>query len=125
MKEFDYYTGAIRKYFVFSGRASRAEYWYFILFDFLIGIAIRIADFFVTQSLYNKPLSNIYLLALLIPSIALLVRRLHDTGKTGWLVLLLLIPVVNLFAAVVLFVFTLMDSGPRKNQYGPKPKGLR
>ncbi len=67
-------------------------------------------------------LLGIISLAMLLPSLAVTVRRLHDTGRSGWLILLLFIPLVNCIAGIVLFIFELLDSKPEDNKYGPSPK---
>lgn len=103
------------KYAVFSGRARRSEYWWFVLFSFLVGIVVSIID----QIIGNAILQLIVSLALLLPSLAVAARRLHDTGRTGWWLLLGLIPLVG---AIVLLVFMCMDSQPGQNAYGPSPK---
>ena len=91
----------------FKGRASREEYWMFFLFNFIFLIALSFIEVFLF-GLYSSILSNIYYLAVLVPSIAVAVRRMHDTGKSGWF---LLIPIYNLILAV-----TSGESG--ENQYG-------
>lgn len=115
---------ALKKYATFSGRAQRAEYWYFVLFYILIFIGLSILDG-MTGSFSAESgmgfLGGLFSLALLIPSIAVGARRLHDTGRSGWWLLLALIPLVG---AIVLLVFTVQDSTPGDNQYGPNPKGI-
>ena len=91
----------------FKGRASREEYWMFVLFNIIFIFAISFIEGFLF-GLYSSILSNIYTLAILVPSIAVGVRRMHDTGKSGWF---LLIPIYNLILAV-----TSGESG--ENQYG-------
>ncbi len=95
----------------FKGRASREEYWMFVLFNFIFIIALSFIEVFLF-GLYSSILSNIYYLAVLVPSIAAGVRRMHDTGKSGWF---LLIPIYNLILAV-----TSSESG--ENQYGAVPE---
>lgn len=94
----------------FKGRASRQEYWMFILFNIIFIFAITFIEAFLF-GLYSSILSNIYTLAILIPYIAVGVRRMHDTGKSGWF---LLIPIYNLILAV-----TSGESG--ENKYGAPP----
>jgi uncharacterized membrane protein YhaH (DUF805 family) len=113
-----------KKYADFSGRAQRAEYWYFFLFYLIIYIVLAIID--GITGTYNVDasiglLGGIFALALLIPSIAVGVRRLHDTGRSGWWLLIGLIPLIG---AIVLLVFTVQDSSPGDNQYGPNPKEI-
>jgi uncharacterized membrane protein YhaH (DUF805 family) len=118
----NWYLTVLKKYAVFGGRARRREYWFFVLFSVIISIVLGIIDG-LTGS-FNPTvglglLSGIYSLAILIPSLAVGVRRLHDTGKRGWWLLLALIPLVG---AIVLLVFMCQDSNPGQNQYGPNPK---
>jgi uncharacterized membrane protein YhaH (DUF805 family) len=95
------------QYAGFSGRARRSEYWYWVLFSILWCWI---------------PIVNLLLgLIFFIPSLAVCVRRLHDTGRTGWWILLGLIPIIG---AIVLLVFYCTDSQPGENQYGPNPKGV-
>jgi len=119
----NWYLTVLKKYAVFSGRARRKEIWMFILFNILISIALSFVD--VATGMYNVEsgmgtLSTIYALAVLIPSIAVGVRRLHDTSRSGWWILIGLIPLIGL---IVLIVFYCLDSTPGDNQYGPNPKG--
>jgi len=110
------------KYAMFNGRARRKEYWFFVLFNILASIALGIVDG-ITGTLNDEMgvglLGGIYWLAVLIPAIAVAVRRLHDTGRTGWWLLLCLIPVIG---GLVLLIFMVFDSEPGDNQYGPNPK---
>jgi uncharacterized membrane protein YhaH (DUF805 family) len=112
----------LKKYATFSGRAQRAEYWYFALFYILIFCGLSIIDG-ITGSFSSEAgmgfLGGLLTLGLLIPSIAVGVRRLHDTGRSGWWLLIVLIPLIG---AIVLFVFTVEDSAAGDNSYGPNPK---
>lgn len=99
----------------FSGRSSRSEYWWFMLFQFIIGVAIGIIFGDDTTS---KVVSGIINLAFLLPGLGLCVRRLHDIGKSGWWVLLALIPLVG---AIILIVWYTKPSTPYPNEYGPVP----
>ncbi|MAQ92783.1 hypothetical protein B1759_12690 [Rubrivirga sp. SAORIC476] len=115
----DWYLNVLQNhYFDFEGRARRKEFWMFALINFAISIVITIVVGVVSDSLASI-VSMLYSLAVMLPSIGLGVRRLHDTGRTGWLALLALIPLVNL---VLIYFFVLEgDAGP--NEYGPDPKG--
>lgn len=118
----NWYLTVLKKYAVFSGRAQRKELWMFVLISVLISIALTVVD--MATGLYNAEsgigtLSTIYGLAVLIPSIAVGVRRLHDTSRSGWWILISLIPLIG---AIVLIVFYCFDSTPGDNQYGPNPK---
>lgn len=118
----DWYITVIKKYAVFSGRARRKEYWYFVLFNILISIGLSFVDAMVgtvnAETGYGL-LGAVYSLAILIPSLAVLVRRLHDTDRSGWWILIGLIPVIGW---IVLLVFVVQDSHPGQNQYGANPK---
>lgn len=119
-----------RKYVVFSGRARRSEYWYFILCYVIIAVIANILDNIlglrtaVGQEAGSGAQASIGWLAVLVglvfllPGIAVAVRRLHDTGRTGWWYLLVLIPCIG---PIVLLIFYVMDS-TGDNQYGPNPK---
>ncbi len=118
----NWYLAVLKKYAVFWGRARRKEYWYFALFNILIAIVLGIIDG-VTGTFSPEVgiglLGGLYSLAVLIPGFAVAVRRLHDTGKSGWWLLILLVPLVG---PIVFLVFTVQDSQPGENQYGPNPK---
>lgn len=120
----DWYLGVLKQYAVFKGRARRKEYWFFILFNLIASLLLTLVDF-MTGSLDTELgmglLSGLYSLAILIPSLAVTVRRLHDTGRTGWWLLIGLIPLIG---AIVLLVFMLLDSQPNDNEYGANPKGV-
>ncbi|GAB6094188.1 hypothetical protein JCM14469_04400 [Desulfatiferula olefinivorans] len=113
----NWYIEVLKKYAVFSGRARRMEYWMFVLFNFIIAVVIGFVEGFVGSPGF---LSMIYSLAVLIPSIAVSMRRLHDIGRTGWWLLIAFVPLIG---AVVLLVFMVLDSQPGSNAYGPNPKG--
>jgi len=112
----NWYIEVLKKYAVFSGRARRTEYWIFFLFNFIIAFALGFIE-----GLVKGPgvLGALYSLAVLIPSVAVGVRRLHDTNRSGWWLLISLIPLIG---AIVLIVFTVQDSQPDENPYGPNPK---
>lgn len=113
---------ALKKYAVFAGRSRRSEYWYFVLFYVLICIVLAIVDG-MTGTL--SPVTGIGLLgalfaiAMIIPSITVGVRRLHDIGKSGWWLLIGFIPVLGV---ILLIVWACRDSQPGPNEYGPNPK---
>lgn len=110
-----WYFEVLKKYSVFSGRARRAEYWWFILFSSIISFALGFIDGILGTVDADGTvglLGGIYSLGVLIPTIAVLVRRMHDTGHSGWWVI---VPIVN-------FVFAVTDSERETNQYGPDPK---
>jgi len=116
-----WYLKVMQQYAVFSGRAQRAEYWFFILFYMLGYIILVVVDLLLGA--YNAEsgfglLSGIFLLVHLLPSIAVSVRRLHDIGMTGWWYLLVIIPIIG---PLVLLIFFVTDSKDN-NEYGPNPK---
>ncbi|MED4585781.1 DUF805 domain-containing protein [Brevibacillus choshinensis] len=110
-----WYLDVLKQYVAFSGRARRQEYWMFMLFSIIISVILAIVE-----NLIGIPnvLTGIYSLAVLLPSLSVLFRRLHDTGRSGWWFLISLIPVIG---SIVLLVFTCLDS-TEDNQYGPNPK---
>lgn len=119
----NWYLEVLRKYAVFSGRARRKEYWTFTLINILISIVIGFIDQLIgIKVLHIGLLGLLYSLAVLIPSIAVGFRRLHDTGRSGWWVLIGLIPILGW---LVLIIFTIQDSEPQENEYGPNPKQVR
>ena len=116
----------LNNYFSFNGRASRSEYWWWILAQFTILIPLSFLDGLVFGWGYNDPMwfSNIFLLAILLPNLSVNVRRLHDTGRSGWWILLILIPIVNVCGWIPMLVFTLMDGEPYANAYGDVPTNI-
>lgn len=110
----DWFLLALKQYANFNGRSRRKEYWFFFLFYLLIFLGLSLLD----QILGFGLLSSVFLLAMLLPSVAVGVRRLHDTGRTGWWILVGLIPLIGL----VLIYFMLLDSDAGDNAYGPNPK---
>ncbi len=113
---------ALKKYAVFSGRARRSEYWYFVLFYFLFAIGLALIDGITgtfNQASGMGLLSGLLTLGLLIPSIAVSIRRLHDTDRSGWWLLIAFIPLIG---AIVLLVFCVQDSSPGDNRFGANPK---
>ncbi len=109
----------LNKYVGFSGRARRSEYWWFVLFTVLVSIVASIIDAIIgTSSGGTGLISGLASLALFLPSLAVAIRRLHDTSRSGWWVLIGLIPIVGW---IVLIVFYVQDSHP-DNKYGPSPK---
>jgi uncharacterized membrane protein YhaH (DUF805 family) len=119
----DYYMAVLQKYADFSGRARRAEFWMFTLINILISIGIAIVEAIIgTAGAVGGSgiIGTIYSLAVFIPSIAVSARRLHDTNRSGWWLLIAFIPIVGWIA---LIIFYIQDSTPGENRYGPNPKG--
>jgi uncharacterized membrane protein YhaH (DUF805 family) len=140
----EYFLGTLKeRYAQFEGRASRSEFWYFALFNFLVGIGISILDTLLGTSYTYVYTSNIaapnmsvatvemkqsigylsflYGIFVLIPSLALAVRRLHDTDKSGWWLLLLFIPILNILGFFILLFFYVQPSWQGENRYGSAP----
>jgi uncharacterized membrane protein YhaH (DUF805 family) len=118
----EWYLLALKKYAEFSGRSRRKEYWMYALFNMLIVFVLEIAGFALLRSAAGTilfALLGIYCLATLIPSLAVGIRRLHDTGKSGWWLLISLVPFVGF---IILLIFLVTDSAPEANLYGPNPK---
>lgn len=110
-----WYTSVLKKYVAFTGRARRQEYWMFILFNIIVSLVIALVDYLIGTA---SVLGMIYSLAVLLPSLGVTVRRLHDTGRSGWWFLISFIPFVG---AIILLVFLCQDS-QGDNQYGANPK---
>jgi len=115
-KNMNWYLEVLKKYAVFDGRARRKEYWYFVLFNTIINIVLSGIDSVTTGI---GLLAGLYTLAVLIPSIAVSIRRLHDTDRSGWWILIALIPIIGW---IVLLIFMVQDGKPGENQYGLNPK---
>jgi len=118
----NWYLTVLKKYAVFSGRARRKEYWMFFLFNMIFGIVAVILD-----NVFGTAIEGVgyglfyflYALAVLIPWLAVSVRRLHDVGKSGWMLFIVLIPIIG---AIWLLVLMATNSNPGENKYGPNPK---
>ncbi|MCW2777488.1 MAG: hypothetical protein JWN17_1213 [Frankiales bacterium] len=111
----DAVRSGLRQYVVFAGRARRAEYWWFVLGASLAYVVAVVLDAAIGTTLFTP----VALLGLFLPTLSVLVRRLHDTGRTGWWYLVALVPLVG---SIVLLVFLTRDSDPGANAYGPSPK---
>lgn len=112
-------TDAVRSvlshYATFSGRSRRAEFWWFTLFSVVLSLVLRVVD----GAIGSNVLGYLVSLALLLPTIAVTVRRLHDTGRSGLWWLIGLIPIVW---GIILIVWCAKDSEPAPNLFGPSPK---
>lgn len=119
----DWFLRAMRQYGIFEGRSRRREYWMYSLFFFLfLGGAIILDNLFgFASSSYYGPLYFLCIFILLIPTVAVTIRRLHDVGKSGWTLLSVLIPVAG---ALWLVYLLLKNSKPGLNCYGLNPKGV-
>lgn len=140
----NWYLKVLKKYAVFQGRAQRKEFWYFVLFNYLISLAFFMIDQaagFSEVILGHGPLLGVYTLAVFLPEIAVTARRLHDTNHSGWWQLIivpfltlqwlihhnqefwaLLIVVITLPGLMALLLWQVRDSDPGENRWGPNPK---
>lgn len=115
------FEGAVRSaiqehYCDFNGRASRSDYWWFALFTFILGAVFNILGIFIGD--VAQIISLIVSLALLLPSLGLGVRRLHDINRSGWMLLIGLIPLIG---AIILIIWFCKESQMTENEYGPVP----
>lgn len=120
----NWYLKVLKQYADFRGRARRKEYWYFVLFNGIfaliaMGLDNLLGITFSSFDLYYGPIYLLYGLALLIPNLAVSVRRLHDIGKSGWWILISIIPIIGAIWLIILFV---TDSQPGANKWGENPK---
>ncbi|MFH9015482.1 DUF805 domain-containing protein [Streptomyces sp. NPDC017943] len=112
----NWFIEVVKKYAVFSGRARRKEYWMYVLFYAILAIVASIIDAVVFGS---QILSLVLALGLLLPSLGVTVRRLHDTNRSGWWILIGLVPLVG---GIVMLVFLCIEGEAGSNQYGHNPK---
>jgi len=110
----EHFIDGFKNFANFSDRARRKQYWMFVLFNFLIAMAIAIVEGFL-GTFFMYPL---FVLVMLVPSISIATRRLHDTGRSGWWQLISFVPLIGI---IVLLVFLVQDS-KEDNEYGPNPK---
>lgn len=122
----EYYKMALNKYADFTGRSRRSEYWFFVLGNLIIYFVLAFLGGLIGGATGSEAagavpmlLLGVFGLAIIIPSIAVAVRRLHDTGRSGWWYLIGIIPLIG---SIVLLVFFVQDSEPGANQWGPNPK---
>jgi uncharacterized membrane protein YhaH (DUF805 family) len=118
----NWYLKVLKQYADFSGRARRKEYWMFILFNMIFGIIAMIIDNvfgIAMEAIGYGPVYIVYSLVMLIPALAVGVRRLHDVGKSGWMTLIILIPIIG---AIWLLVLLCSDGQQGPNKWGENPK---
>jgi uncharacterized membrane protein YhaH (DUF805 family) len=117
-----WYLDVLKKYAVFSGRARRKEFWMFVLFNFIAAVLAGILDNILNTTYSNQStgiISTLYSLAVLLPSLSVAIRRMHDIGKSGWWILVSLIPVAGIIWYIVLAA---TEGQHGDNQYGADPK---
>jgi uncharacterized membrane protein YhaH (DUF805 family) len=118
----EWYLKVLRQYVDFAGRARRKEYWMFTLVNVIISIVLASIDSVLEISVLTVGiLGLIYSLTVLLPNLAVSVRRLHDTGRSGWWLLIGLIPLIG---TIVLIVFFATEGERQPNAYGPDPKAV-
>ncbi|MGW2748629.1 DUF805 domain-containing protein [Streptomyces sp. NPDC001450] len=110
-----WFLEALKKYAVFSGRARRKEYWLFMLFVWIVYVVLV----GIGAAVHAPYLVGIAVVAFLLPAWGVAVRRLHDTGRSGWWLLIGIIPLIG---SIVLLVFYCSDGEAGANKYGPNPK---
>lgn len=124
----NWYLHVLRNYANFSGRARRSEFWFYVLFNMIFAIAAMIIDnvlgttISIADGLMVLPYGYVYILYILfvlVPGLAVAVRRLHDIGKSGWMYLIVLIPLVGAIWLLILFC---QDSQSGANKWGANPK---
>jgi len=119
----DWYLAVLQKYATFEGRARRKEYWMYALFTTLISIVLMIVDSVAGLTKLAggqiSPLNTLYGLAVLIPGLAVMVRRLHDTNHSGFWILILFVPFVGV---IILLLWLIKEGDSRSNEFGPNPK---
>lgn len=119
-----YFTQALEQYATFSGRTSRKDFWMFMLMNILFAL---LAGFIggllagLTHLGFFNYLSSLYALCVLVPGLAITVRRLHDTGRSGWWYFISFIPLIGF---IWILVYMVLDSTPGTNSYGVNPKGM-
>jgi len=118
-----WYIGVLKKYVTFGGRARRMEYWMFVLISWLVSLVLTFGDTLAFGYEFGNPetmspLSGIYSLLVLLPSIAVAVRRLHDTNRSGWWFLLIFVPILGW---LVLFIFLVLAGTRGPNRFGLDP----
>ena len=119
----DFAMMPLKRYTDFSGRSRRKEYWFFVLGVFIVAVVLGIIEGILGLSgmvagAYG-PLTAIFLLGIIVPSIAVQVRRFHDQDKSGWFVLLALIPFLG---GLIVLVFMCLEGTKGPNRFGPDPK---
>lgn len=118
----NWYLKVLKQYFDFSGRARRKEYWMYTLFNVIVAFALGIIDGITGAKLGGEMfglLGTLYTLAVLIPGIAVGVRRMHDLDRSGWWLLIAFVPVIG---AIVLLVWACSEGSRGSNRFGPDPK---
>ncbi len=120
----NWYLEVLKKYAVFKGRARRKEFWMYILFNMIFTFVAMGLDNLLGTTYKNINYGifyTLYVLAVIVPGLAVEIRRLHDVGKSGWWLFIALVPLIG---SIWLIVLLATDSQPGENPYGPNPKGV-
>ncbi len=118
----NWYLKCLKQYVDFGGRARRSEYWMFFLFYIIFAIVAVVLDNVLgiaSPLIGYGPIYGLFVLAMLLPALGVTARRLHDIGKSGWMILIGIIPIIG---AIWLLILTVKDGTPGENQYGLNPK---
>jgi len=115
----NYYLAVLKKYADFNGRARRSEYWYFVLFCFIFSVVLAAFDYVLDTYAVFYGLFN---LAMIIPALAVGVRRLHDISKSGWMYMIAFIPLIGSIWLLILFC---QEGTEGQNEYGADPKDIQ
>ena len=115
------YLATLKRWSDFNGRSRRSEYWMFVLFNLIIEVVLSVIDNILGTSTGTGVgiLAGIFSLVVLIPGIAVTIRRLHDTSRSGWWILIALVPIIG---GIWLLVLMVLDSHKESNAWGPSPK---
>jgi uncharacterized membrane protein YhaH (DUF805 family) len=115
----NWYLKVLKEHYAdFSGRARRKEYWMFVLINLIISWSLSLIDYFSGTTIFSV-ISLVYSLIVLVPSLGVAVRRLHDVGKSGWYYLLIFLPIIGWIWLLVLFV---TEGEQQSNKWGENPK---
>jgi uncharacterized membrane protein YhaH (DUF805 family) len=115
----EWFINVIKKYAVFTGRARRKEYWFFIFFYYIIGLILGLLTLLPIGGIFFGIVSVVYSTALIVPTLAVSVRRLHDINRSGFSLFYIFIPLAGI---IIILLFMVRDGTPDENQYGPNPK---
>ena len=123
----DYFISALKKYADFNGRATRSEYWYFVLGNFLVAVPVYVCAMIaglnenVLLSIVSFSFYGLFILATLVPGLAVVARRLHDVNRSGWFYFIGFIPLIG---AIILLVWFFTEGDRFTNNYGDDPKNI-
>src|SRR5262245_30143130 len=111
-------SSGFQNYVNFTGRAARSEFWYWVLFNLIVEVVTEVIDYIAFPGTVVSPFSSLASLALLLPNLAVAARRLHDTDRSGWFLLLAFIPLIGI---IILIVWWCQQGSAGPNRFGPDP----